>query len=139
MNRNYLYAAARHAGVPPMFIDDAVQDIAIRLWLASEEASPRAVVKHAAVDAVRHYRGDSRHAPRPEMVPIDDETRKLPDPVDRFAYVDDFDQVSRNAAQLTRRQRESMELELAGHRPERERQESHYVHVSQARRRLRAA
>lgn len=50
----YYAQAARSTGVPEMWIDDAVQDIALKVWQAPD-APWKSVVYYAAVDAARQY------------------------------------------------------------------------------------
>ncbi len=62
----YYKAVARSIGVPNLFLSDAAQDIALRVWRAGEETS--AIVRHAAVDAARrygYYNRDTRRDSRP--------------------------------------------------------------------------
>ena len=50
---SYYAVAARRAGVPDMWLEDAAQDIALRTWRASNDSVM--VVHAAAVDAARKY------------------------------------------------------------------------------------
>ena len=79
----YLAVAARRAGVPEMWIDDATQDIALRCWLANDWR--KIVVRRAAVDAVRRYGLHNRHGVSRETVEIDN---SLPVRSDPYAAVD---------------------------------------------------
>lgn len=56
--RGYYYRAAQRRGVPMDDLEDAVQDIAIKVW--QSDAPWRAVVYFAAIDAARRYGPISR-------------------------------------------------------------------------------
>lgn len=79
----YLAVAARRAGVPEMWIDDAISDIWLRCWLANDWR--KIVVRRAAVDTVRRYGPYSRYGVSRETVEIDN---KVPVRSDPYAAVD---------------------------------------------------
>lgn len=72
MRFGYYVQAARHAGVPSMFEEDAAQEIAIRVWQAGDPPYWRLVAKRSAVEAARRYGPRARHYTRPTMVPVED-------------------------------------------------------------------
>lgn len=53
MRTGYYRAAARSAGVPTLWLEDAAQDIAIEAWRAGEDTPT--IVYRAAVDCARRY------------------------------------------------------------------------------------
>lgn len=89
MDRRYYAATARAMGVPEASIDDAVQDIALAVWLANDDR--RAVIKHRAIDAARRYGGDRRWRDRPATVSLAAAaTRAAPDLTNVIDRVLDF-------------------------------------------------
>lgn len=158
LSRNYLRTAARRAGVTDLWLDDAIQDISIRLWLADPAVPQITVVRRAAIDAVRRYCGDRRKARKPEMVSIEaardqrygsdlwaddgagtNEYTEPHVPIDPYACIDDFDEVRRKLDRLTPCQRAALALEVSGRRPSPEKRVTHWRHLSDARARLRVA
>lgn len=99
MHTRYYIGLARHYGVPFMWLEDACQEIALRVAMA---AKPRKVVAHnACIDFVRQFgprtrRGKARpeteytSSPPPvvgyEEVTLGD---MLADPVDQYAVADE--------------------------------------------------
>ena len=63
-NLGYFAVAVRHSGVPEMWVHDAVQDVALRVWRAPH-MHWKAVVQRAAVDAGRRYGQDQRVLDKP--------------------------------------------------------------------------
>lgn len=69
---DYYRKVAFYAGVPSMWVDDAAQDIAIRLWLAGDPPYWRLVAKRGAIEAARRYGPRTRHGIYREIEPISD-------------------------------------------------------------------
>lgn len=73
-------------GVPNMWLDDAVQDIAVRVWRSNDDGVT--IVRNAAIDAVRKYGPRSRKGvqrvtvPWPEDYDLADDPLILPPPFD---------------------------------------------------------
>ena len=65
----YLVTAARNAGVPEMWVDDAAQDIAIALW--REGRSDSKTIRHRAMNASAKY-NDRRKRYQAQVVAIDE-------------------------------------------------------------------
>lgn len=53
--QGYYITAARRAGVPRIWLEDAAQDIAIKVWRAGDPPYWRTVARRGAVDAARRY------------------------------------------------------------------------------------
>lgn len=81
MNRYYA-AAARRMGVQPMFVDDAIQEIAIAVWRAPH-APLKQVVRRTAIDCARKYGQRTRHGyqrafePIPDSYPVEDYAQRI--------------------------------------------------------------
>jgi hypothetical protein len=66
----YYRAAARAAGVPDFWLDDAAQDIAFGAWRDGKERDALAI-RRKAVDAARKYGPRSRRGTRPVTISLE--------------------------------------------------------------------
>ena len=116
MNRAYLVAAARNAGVPEMWVDDAAQDIAIRIW-RGRTRSASLDIRHGARNARDRY-GTFRRRTDQRSDTIRPTTVLLPEtietPGDPYAIVDMLIDVRAAIAQLPPRQLEAVRRRCAG-------------------------
>lgn len=65
MRFRYFRSVAFAVGVPPFWIEDAVQDIALTVWRRGNDRA--GTVRSAAIDAVRHYGPRSRAGVRRDL------------------------------------------------------------------------
>lgn len=82
----YYGQAARRAGVPLFWVEDAVQDIALRVWRA-RTAYWKRVVAYAAVDAARRYGARSRRGVERTPITLDNHAQS-DDTATRIALMD---------------------------------------------------
>ena len=124
----YYRRVVQSVGVPSMWEEDAIQDIALRVWRAQKDTPT--VVRYAAIDSVRRYGSRSRHVARPEL---DRETDPGYEPMTSAERAIDFRQAWRS---LTHRHRETLILYVLtrGARTNRE-----HVRIYQIRQMLRKA
>lgn len=66
---NYISKVVLTMGVPPLWIEDAVQDCEIKLWRAGRDDG--IILRRAAIDAARKYGRRSRYGDRPQQEPLD--------------------------------------------------------------------
>lgn len=69
--RKYLLKSVLLAGVPPLFAEDAIQDVELRLWRHGRDEL--IVVRRAAIDAARRYGRRGRGSARPVFVGLETE------------------------------------------------------------------
>jgi RNA polymerase sigma factor (sigma-70 family) len=75
--QSYYAAAARRAGVPNIWVEDATQDIAVALWQANVTQKERnlwiAIIRNTSIDCSRHYAGATRNnrKKRPEQISLE--------------------------------------------------------------------
>ena len=111
---NYYAKVARSKGVPDMWIEDAVQDMLLHMWLTGDTEEHG--IKHRAVDAMRKY-GPQKQGGRngyvytgPTFTELDDAeyavVGKLPYQRDQYAVVDEILSFDAAWAGLTDRNRE---------------------------------
>lgn len=117
MKSGYFATAARRAGVPDNWLDEAVQDIAFRVWRAPD-VDWRVVVRRAAIDAAREYGWHTRMGGM-RLSPL---TIDWPYPGYRHPFAhDDYEQVDKAIdmrlawRKLTANQRRGILATMRGH------------------------
>ena len=107
----YYRAAARAAGVPDFWLDDAAQDIALGAWRDGKECDALAIRRNA-IDAARRYGQRTRRGKRPDSVPLDT-VAEAPSPTGDIERVDTHHALRAALPALTAHERHALRRRLA--------------------------
>ena len=104
--RSYVAAACRRAGVPSLWLDDAIQDVLLHCWLRG-----RPWINWAVIDAARRYGPHDRRG-NPRAGPLGGYDAPAPDAyaeaVDRLDWPDTLARWQRAVARLSAQQQRNL-------------------------------
>jgi hypothetical protein len=110
LSRGYYITAARNAGVPEMWVEDAAQDMALQFWRRGG-GDNKAAVRYAAIDMARRY-GLSRHGNDRVYAELDD--ARYHEAPDLYGVVERMLDVRQAWQRLTSVQRRIIRNSVAG-------------------------